>query len=152
MTAGLQADISSLRPILCADNHELNRRVSHLTGARISCTSTLHTAFLAISWVRSASISECWLSNHRSILLDLPSEAFCGSQRIDSAAFFGEVKRCGLCHSVFFICELINRADRQLFELIQPSHHCLNPLLPSYRFPCSRIPLDPEDISSLFPN
>ena len=37
--------------------------------------------------------------------------------------------------------KLIDRADRKLFKQIQLSHHCLNSLLPSSRFPCSRYSL-----------
>jgi len=40
-----------------------------------------------------------------------------------------------------FIYQLIDRADRKLFKLIQRSHHCLNPLPPSSRLPHSRYSL-----------
>ena len=46
-------------------------------------------------------------------------------------AFFRQAKRRGLSRSDFLISQLIDRADRQLFKLIQLSHHCLNALLPS---------------------
>ena len=46
-----------------------------------------------------------------------------------------------LCHSDFFVSQLIDRADRKLFKLIQLSHHYLNPLLPSSRLPYSTYSL-----------
>jgi len=54
----------------------------------------------------------------------------------------------GLCHSDFFISQLIDRADRKLFQLIQLSHHCLTtPFFPVLAFPTPGIPLDPERTS-----
>ena len=53
-------------------------------------------------------------------------------------ALYRKAKRHGFRHSHFFISQLIDRADRKLFLLIQPSHHRLSPLLPSSRLPYSR--------------
>ena len=50
----------------------------------------------------------------------------------------------GLCHSNFFISQLIDRADCKLFKLIQLSHHCLYTLLPSPRLPYSTYSLRPR--------
>ena len=47
------------------------------------------------------------------------------------------------CHSDLLISELVDRADRELFKLIQLSHYCLNALLPSSRLPYSRYSLWP---------
>ena len=155
MTAGLQADISSLRPILCADNHELNRRVSHLTGARISCRLpppyTRHSSpspgcerHLLVSAGRLITDRSWWFRRQKH---------FVGHKEIDSAAFFGEVKRCGLRHSDFFICELINRADRiNSSSLSSPVIIVSTPFYPVLAFHTPGVPLDPEDISSLCPN
>jgi len=43
-------------------------------------------------------------------------------------AFFRKAKRRGLCHSDFFISQLVDRAERRFLKVIQLSHHCLNPL------------------------
>ena len=50
-------------------------------------------------------------------------------------------KRRGLCHSDFFLSQLIDRADRKLFKQIQLSHRCPNSVLPSSRLPYSRYSL-----------
>jgi len=54
-------------------------------------------------------------------------------------AFFQKGKTTyGLCHCDFFISQLIDRADHELFKQIHLSHHCLNSLLPSSRLLYSR--------------
>jgi len=54
-------------------------------------------------------------------------------------AFFRKAKRRMVSAIViFFISQLIDRADHELFKQIHLSHHCLNSLLPSSRLLYSR--------------
>jgi len=74
--------------------------------------------------------------------------------RINVANFLvlDKAKRRVHCHSHLFISQLIDRADRKLFKLIQLNRHCLNPYFSVLAFQTPGIPLDPVDISSFCSN